>query len=456
MTSKLFAAATALLALALPAMAQEERVSGLLGEDLGTTEDLDVTLGGTYSNPFQPHTSIGVAQRGVYRITLNNTGTGWQEDFLLMVPKVVTEPVPLLVAFHGYSRSPDSILYETRYLQKARRRGWYAIAPMAAHEYSFSIPYAQQNVEAVLEWAVNHLYVDTDRIYGVGFSMGGGMVSTYAARHQDPNAPRFAAIVNHTGTVSMRDVYNNSVGTGVLDHPEMFGGSPDQFPFLYAQASAIDINALGEIDMATDFSRHLLPASVFNWYAESDPLAYLINQTDLFHGHLTSRGVSSILLSGASSDHSWSTLSERAVFQFLQKGRLTDPSAGTRVKVLADRDANYYNFDVTQRSAGEFTRFDWRVMTGLNRLFLESIDNLDELDFDLADIGLDGTRALEVIVKASTTDLLTLQITGFAQAPSDVLRGASSVSDWSYDAGTGVLTLLEYDPSTYQKWTVIP
>lgn len=358
--------------------------------------------------------------------------------------------------FHGYSRSPDSILYETRYLQKATRRGWYAIAPTAAHEFSFSIPYAQENVEAVLDWAIQNLHVDTDRIYAVGFSMGGGMASTYAARHQDPNKPRFAAIVNHTGTVSMRDVYNNSLNHGILEHPEMFGGSPDEFPFLYAQSSAVDIDALGTVDMSTDFSRHLLPASVLNFFAESDPVAYLTTQTELFHGHLTSRGVPSTLLSGASSDHSWSTLSERAAFQFLQKGRLSDPSAGTRVKVLADRDANYYNFDVAQRSQGEFTRFDWRVLTGLNRLFLESMDNLDGLRFELADLGLDGTRELEVIVKSTSAELVTFEIAGFDQAPSDVLRGDASVSDWSYDDATGVLTLFEYDPSTYQKWTVIP
>lgn len=426
-----------------------------MGEDLGDMEDFDATLGGHFANPFRPQTEIGVAQRGVYRITLNNTGTGWEEEFLLMVPRSVPEPAPLLIGFHGFSRSPDSVLHETRYMQKAVRRGWYAIAPTGAHEFNFAIPYAQENIEAVLEWAVRNLFVDTDRIYGVGFSMGGGMASTYAARHQDPNKPRFAAIVNHTGTVSMRDVYNNSINHGILEHPMMFGGSPSDFPFLYAQASAIDI-AFGEIDQSNDFSRHLSGASVLNFYAQGDPLAYLTEQADLFHGQLEARGADSTLLSNDSDVHSWDTLSERATFQFLQRARLSDPEPGTRVQVLADRDANYYNFKVGQRKDGAFTRFQWRTRAGLNRLFLERIENLETVGFDTAEVGLDGSQKLEIILQATTADQIDLEITGFEGAPSDVQRGQNSVSNWSFDSARGVLTLHEFDPSTYQLWTVLP
>ncbi|MFT5048785.1 MAG: acetyl esterase/lipase [Chlamydiales bacterium] len=456
-----FLTTTLLLAAALPASAQvvsssdEPRLQGLMGEDLGPEEDLDTSLGGQFTNPFDASVTLTAVQPNIYKITLNDTGTGWKEQFLLAMPRNTGTPAPLLMVFHGYSRTPDSILEETKYLQKAQRKGWYGIAPMGAHKYSFSIPYAQQNIEAVLEWAIAQLEIDTDRIYGVGFSMGGGMAATFAARHQNPNAPRFAAIVNHTGTVSMRDVYNNSINRGILEHPDMFGGSPDQFPFLYAQSSALDIDVLGDVDMGTDLSRNLLQTPVLSWFVDSDPLAYLALQTEAFHAHLGTRKVDSTLRREALSEHSWSTLRERSVFQFLSKKSLADPAVGTRVQVLADRDNNFYHFDVQQRAADEFTRFDWRALSGLNRLFLESMTNLDGISFHVKDVGLDGDRDLEVIIKSASTDSISIEILGITQAPSDVKRSGVSNSDWSFDAATGVLRLMDLDPSRYRQWTLV-
>ena len=130
---------------------------------------------------------------GVYSISFNDTGTGWQESFLLAVPRNPLPSPPLLVMFHGYSTSENSCLTQTPLMKMAMERGWYVVAPLGAHQMNYGVPYSQANIEFVLDWVLHTLPIDTDRIYGIGFSMGGGGVSSYAARHLDPDHARFAA-----------------------------------------------------------------------------------------------------------------------------------------------------------------------------------------------------------------------------------------------------------------------
>ena len=55
--------------------------------------------------------------------------------------------------------------------------------------------------------------------------MGGGAALSYAARHRDPERGAFAAVVNHTGTISLRNTYHNvspdqqGLMHGMLIHP---------------------------------------------------------------------------------------------------------------------------------------------------------------------------------------------------------------------------------------------
>jgi pimeloyl-ACP methyl ester carboxylesterase len=398
-------------------------------------------------------------QSGVYEFVLNETGTTWQEPFLLGVPPVPAGPdAPLLVVFHGWGNTHNSILTQTSYFHEARQRGWYIVAPLGAHKYNYAIPYAQQNVQAVLDWVTEFLPVDESRIYGVGFSMGGGNVTNYAARHLDPDHARFAAIVNHTGTVSIRDVFYNAVDTSLLEHVDMFGGTPTQLPFEYARSSVIDIEPnFPAPDQQADLARNLVGLPMFTFAAKSDPLQHLVRETRIFTRWMWRLGGTPRMKLENGALHSWDTLDEWSACQFLSQHTLDDSPQGTH-SLLADRDAGYYCFQVEQDAPNAFTPFRWNLDESLNRLVLDQTENLARLTVDTAAAGLDTGVAVKVIL--GTADGLPEEVVldGYATPPTDVLRNGVSapLGSWSYDALSGTVSIIETNAAAYPLWRIEP
>ena len=403
---------------------------------------------------------MGSPQGGVYDLLLNDTGTVWQEPFLLGVPPV-PEGIesPLLVVFHGWGNTHRSILDQTDYFREARRRGWYVIAPLGAHKYNYSIPYAEQNVEAVLDWATDFLPIDKDRIYGVGFSMGGGNVTNYAARHLDPAHARFAAIVNHTGTVSVRDVFYNAVDTSLLEHVDMFDGTPLQYPFEYARSSVIDMDSSNLTPNSdSDLARNLVGLPMYQFSGLSDPLTNLVTETRIMSRWLWRLGGTPRLKEDPSvTEHSWSSLDEWSACQFLSSHTLDDSPQGTH-SLLADRDANYYCFALEQDVPRAFTPFRWNLDSNLNRLVLDETQNLARLTVDTEAAGLDTSITLKVMFGTQDGETDEVVLDGYSVPPTDVLRNGLSVSlgSWSWDAQMGTVTIIETNAAAYPLWRIEP
>ena len=118
----------------------------------------------------------------------------------------------------------------------------------------------------MLDWIGAKCRVDRTRIYGVGFSMGGGSVTSYAARHLDPARAMFAAVVDHTGGVALRNTYasepddadsdDNTPQVGDnLEVPDILDGwygAPATHLFGYQRCSTIDMDPLnGQIGSGT-------------------------------------------------------------------------------------------------------------------------------------------------------------------------------------------------------------
>lgn len=401
----------------------------------------------------------GSPQSGVYELVLNDTGTTWQEPFLLGIPPIPAGPTaPLLVVFHGWGNTHNSILDQTTYFHEARQRGWYVVAPLGAHKYNYAIPYAQQNVQAVLDWVTAYLPVDETRIYGVGFSMGGGNVTNYAARHLDPAHPRFAAIVNHTGTVSVRDVFYNAVDTSLLEHVDMFGATPLQDPFGYARSSVIDIQpGFPAPNPEMDLARNLVGLPIFTFSAVNDPLQHLVRETRILTRWLWRLGGTPRLKEAQGALHTWDSLDEWAACQFLSQHTLDDSPLGTH-SLLADRDATYYCFQVEQDVPNAFTPFRWNLDATLNRLILDQTENLARLTVDTAAAGLDTNNVVKVML--GTADGLPEEVVldGYSVAPTDVLRNGLSMplGSWNFDAQTGTVTIIETNATAYPLWRIEP
>ena len=422
------------------------------------TDDLTPeALGGAAYSPFTAPVSAGIAGPRVIKLNLNLPGQTWQEEVCVAVPPTIVPPMPVLTLFHGYGERPEDVLTNTPLVRAAVQRGWLVVIPMGAHIYNYGIDYAQDNIEGVYEFLAQLVPLDMDRMYAVGFSMGGGAATSYAARHLDPNHVRFAAVVNHTGSTSLRHTYQLSNDFNLFESPLMFGGSPSAQEFRYLRSSTTDLDAVsGAPSFTSDLSRNLLHIDVQNWSATNDPVPYLIEQTDLLQLSLERRGAAPERHQVASSLHTWGTLDAQAVLDWLEPKRLTVPGADQVVPTIADRDGAWHHFTVTQTAAGAFTPFTWMSQTANNRLFVIDAENLDALEVDANDLELDTTAPIDVVLHARDASQPSVTLTGFAFAPTSITRNGVASSAWTWDAARGAVTIHEPNAAQWGAWRIAP
>ena len=380
-------------------------------------------LGGEIDNPFGGSNGLnapgmGIMARGrrvpdepgLSEIILNNTGSGWLERFLLYTPTIsIGQRAPLLVVYHRFGVSHWDAYYNTTFFDEARARGWFVIAPIAAGQKAFSSLEAQINVQAALEWTTSHFNIDTNRVYGVGFSMGGGIAASYAARHVDPNGVMFAAVLNHTGGVSLANTWaleyddddsddNTPLPGNNLEVPDIleqwFGGSPSAQPFAYQRCSLIDLDPQrGTIGPDTDMSRNLSYVPVRDWMANNDPIQYLRDQTTAFDAHVNAQNLNNTMTVVNGTVHNWSTLDDHAVCDWLSQFTLQIPRSAS---TLADQDGDYFWFHVNQNTAGSFTPFQWVLDPANDRITLYNTANLQRIALDVTAAGLQYAGVLKV------------------------------------------------------------
>lgn len=403
--------------------------------------------------------------------------TGATELFSLYVP---TTPSglerPLLVAFHRFGVSHLDIAGSTTFFQEAMQRGWYLVAPLSAStvgnsQISYGSVQSQLHVEAVLDLVISNLDIDLDRIYGVGFSMGGGAAASYAARHRDRSRGAFAAVVNHTGTIALADVWNELDPSGRSILEALFGGTPAQSPFAYRRSSIIEIDPFtGGVDpLGRHMAFNLESVPMQTWYGVGDPLGYLVDQSIELDGFMAGLpGANHTLLAVNSTacpaGHCWGTLDEAAACDFLSLHTLEiDPDAGT---VLADRAGRWGIFEVDQDASPGFSSFEFTFDQVANEIRLDDVTNVSRIGFDVASGGLDRTQLLDVRTAGATSSGRSIVLQGLVSGPSLVQRNGTTVgsscsphaatASWCYSASTGSLSLWEPAGSAPAHWVVAP
>ncbi len=402
---------------------------------------------------------------GLIEFILNNTGSGWQEKFLVQVPPTPpTSPVPMLVVFHKFGSSHGDVL-NTTFLAETQARGWYCVAPLGARQKHFGNNESQINTRAALDLVAHLFPVDRARVYGVGFSMGAGALTNYAARHLDPAGIQFAAICEHTGGVSLAHTWFNEPDDADLDDDlplpgqnlevpdvleDLFGGTPSQNPFAYQRASSIDLDPItGQIGVGTDLGRNLehVPTSI--WIANADPLAYLAAQTYAFDGYLQPQNVGHTLTVVTGNTHTWQTLDETAVCDWLQTKTLQTPTSG---RTLADEDGNWHHFRVEQDFQRVFTPFTWSIDVPSATVEIVDTANLKRITLDAASVGLalSGVVTLRLSFADGSGD--RVRLLGAANAPVAVLRDGVAASG-TYDAFTQSFEVHETSTAVH-VWTL--
>ena len=401
-------------------------------------------LGGDYPPPGVP---------GLFDLTLEGTGTPWVENFLLQIPDAPPpQLVPLIVVFHQGDASHRDVLFNTEFLYEAAARGWYLLAPLGATEINFSSIDSQINTKFVLDWVLENYNVDRSRIYGVGFSMGGGNALNFAARHLDPTGGMFAAIVNHTGSVDLSDTYDKDNNAAAYMNL-LFGGPPAGDDFTYRRSSTVTIDQqTGTVIPERDMVRNLLHVPIRTVIGSFDPLDYLTWQNFRMHLHLDEMGGQSEFLVVPWFTHTWNILDERGACDFLAQYSLQIPTWG---RALVDRSGNYFHFDVTQAQSGKFTPFLWSIDAGANSLSLANTANLSELRLATISAGLDPSVPLELFLAAQDGDADEIVLADYSTPPSKVLRDGVATTSWTWDSTTGSLRLVETS-GAYHSWRIVP
>lgn len=435
----------------------------------GTLESAHSIGPASTANPSIRLRSVPVAgEPGLYDVTLNNTGSGYEERFLLQVPLVATSaPAPMLVVFHKFGVSHWDAYYNTSFIAEARTRGWYLVAPLGASGVNFGSIESQINTRAALEVVTNLYNVDKSRVYGVGFSMGGGSVVSYAARNLDPARVMLAAICDHTGGISLTHTYyiesddndaddnipefgSNLEVRDILDY--WFQGPPWTYTFNYLRVSAVDLSPwTGLIDPTTDMARNLGHVPTLAWLAEGDPSLALFSETVKFSSHIQGQNQGNMLELVPSSAHTWHTLDEVQVCDYLSKFTLELPKSG---RTLADENGRFFHFEIEQDEALRFTPFTWSVDSVQNRLDLSATANLKRISVDCESAGLQFTQPLTMSL--STGDGLSDEVllVGLPTAPSTILRDGV-VANALYNPNARTLLITEFDASAHQ-WVVTP
>lgn len=145
---------------------------------------------------------------------------------------------PLIVFLHGRGGSLENNNFSsaefTDFRSKAAERGYIVITP----DYG-SDGWMNRTAEDIVLQSIKLLQaeykIDSQRLYMMGVSMGGGGVLVFSARHKE----MVAGICDIMGVTDMVRLYN--------DHPDYhdsnsnaYGGSPNQVPNVYAERSALN------------------------------------------------------------------------------------------------------------------------------------------------------------------------------------------------------------------------
>ncbi|MCB9897569.1 MAG: alpha/beta fold hydrolase [Planctomycetes bacterium] len=434
-----------------------------VGQD---TTSYDSIPGGTYVDIFVPKTT---------------TGTGIFEIAKAMLPydyDAGGAPYPLVVAYHGFGSSAASVATQSTIDDECNARGMLYLSVTGMDDQLFGSPLCQKNTQAAIQWMLDHYHVDADRIYMVGFSMGGGIVSNFAARHRDPDGIMIAAVGTVSATLDWAQEYSlgNATIQSWMQNNYNFGGSPTTQLFAYQQASAL-YHVLhsyppmpGTLVPELSMTQNLLAVPTYITYDVDDSITYVPVLNDEHETFLSGLGVATMKRvqsgtldpdSGLPAPHSWAVLDETELFDFFD-GKVVDRHPEDFGAQL-DLGGAVSWVETTQRTAGVFTYVDGQSDPVGKHLTLSNVQNASQVSADVGLAGITGTLPVRVTATSADAGGFQLRMTGFGQTPCYVVQhGTNTLVSFDSDPSTGSLvvqvgpnTTLDLDVVHDPKWTTV-
>jgi predicted esterase len=383
---------------------------------------------------------------------------GKAERFLVQFPLAALGggPRPTVVAFHPYGVSEKSPFQATALPQLCQQKGWMLIAPYGLLDTNYASVESQQALVSALQLVRAFLPIDMQRLWAVGFSMGGLNALSFGLRHQDVDGFRFAGIVDHSGPIDVVRQYElgNSLLQSILADADHFGGTPAQQPFAYERVSPAPLlgGAVDPLRAAVANLRHL---PIYLHCNLQDPETELVDETLALHAYLQAEGVN-VRLSKTESGalHAWSTLDIGAAFAFLELYPLT--AAPTSLNLHADRVGAWLATEVTALPAQQVARYRLDRLIGSNAAELYGTRALDALALDLPALGLSVTQPLYLGTQTADGTADQLLLRGYNQPPTAVtLFGVLPVA-WTWDESTATVAVVPSPLGSYAQLVVQP
>jgi len=411
--------------------------------------------------------------QGIVPAGAGGTGTDLQELFWYQVPgdyDANAPAVPLVIAYHGYGGSANSVAVQSTIDEECNARGWLYVAPTGIDDKLFGSPVSQMNTEAAVQWMLDNYHVDAERIYMVGFSMGGGVTVNFAARRRDPDGIMIAAVGIVSGTFDWTASYN--LGTPTLktwlENSYNFGGSPLLQAFAYQRSSALYFTPgtyhplPGTLNSTLSMATNLGTTPTWVTWDLADTLPEVTSQEPVFVSLMTSLGgiVESHPVTGTPVTHSWAVLDELALFDFFEQHVLERTPA--TFHALADGDVAVSWAGLTQSASLAFSRVDGDATATPATLSATGLDNLEQIALHAQLAGLSGAGPVRVLATTAGAASTLLRVDGLGEPPAyfaDTTSGALLPGDTSDPVADALLFPLpplaswQADLVTHPLWT---
>jgi predicted esterase len=395
------------------------------------------------------------------------TGTGFDELIQYQLPEFYDDQGPghpLVVAYHGFGGSAGSVALLSTIDEECNSHNWVYLSVTGLDDQLFGSPISQQNTEAGIQYILDNFNIDEDRIYMVGFSVGGGIVANFAARHRDPEGLMIAALGVVSGTQDWALEYN--IGVAELKLwlilPENFGGPPSTELFAYQQVGGLycDPASYPPASSATTLSVHSMATNLakvptYITYDTDDPILHVPHMCDELETLLLSLGgtVTKTVTTDTSvpgppsipAPHSWAVLDEVGLFNFLD-GKSVNRYPGD-FQAQQDLGGPVSWLETTRHRTDAFVYIDGDVDFGTQHVSVSTVSNASALDVDFGTTGI--ASALPVRFSLTNDDSskdLPVTLTGFSQAPHRL-----------HDHTTGsLITLVDSDPASGSLTVHVP
>ncbi|MFH2001757.1 MAG: hypothetical protein ABIK28_18880 [Planctomycetota bacterium] len=346
----------------------------------------------------------GRSQLTLQQIPSSYTGTGLPEWIEYQVPDAyypAGPALPMLVCWHSYGQSCQSVAYDSQLDEECNSRGWFFLSITGAQQCNFGYLVGQIHCTKAIDYLRDELgyKIDTDRIYMAGLSMGGGGAANYAGRHlSGEEGYRIAGLILVAASVDLvHAYYQNDPGVQYW-LPLLVGGPPTSHNFQYRQIGTLTIISGDTYRLDRSVGQNLnnnMP--IYQTYAGNDPLSYGPFQNAIFADMLTDIGANIQVeyMVTHPSPHKWALLDIETSFDFVEAYSLQDQNTDD-LQLVIDRSTKYYWADVTTVDPYNFAGLIGESSSAQNRVTVSDTSNLDSLKVDCTWAGLDISSELSL------------------------------------------------------------